>query len=177
LRSLSSRSPHKRCLSAGQPWEQDFADGLHNSEVFAPILSKAARTPCRLLPGASACYYLVPRYQLALEPCHRIDLRVIFPVHVVEFRRDCKLGNIYNKFSQGSGVPNCGGDVTVQVTQGKLLEHLDYLGKGALQLPASTRAVKTTLSAIMSNHGVFVLGLRFDTVDRAVATIVKLAAK
>ena len=36
----------KRCLPAGQLWEQGFADGLSISAIFVPILSKAAIAPC-----------------------------------------------------------------------------------------------------------------------------------
>ena len=72
-------------------------------------------------------------------------------------------------------MPACQGDVTVKAVEGKLVDHLQRLGKGAPQLPASARTVKATLAAITSNQGVKLVGVRSDTVDKVVAAIVKLA--
>jgi len=167
----------KRCLPDGQPWEQGFADGLCGSEIFVPVLSKAALAPCARLTGASACDNVVLEHQLALELQHRGHLRAIFPVLVGEPWQDSELGDIYGDFFKGGGMPACHGDVAVQAVEGKLVEHLERLGKGAPLLPASARTIKATLAAITSNQGVKLLGVRSDTVDNAVAAIVKLASK
>ena len=45
----------KKCLPPGQPWEEGFADGLCSSNIFVPILSKAALAPCAQLTTSSAC--------------------------------------------------------------------------------------------------------------------------
>jgi len=61
---------YERCLPAGQPWEQGFADGLSSSSILVFVLSKAALAPCLLLTCASACDNLVLEYQLAPELHH-----------------------------------------------------------------------------------------------------------
>jgi len=165
----------KRCLPAGQPWEQGFADGLCCSDVFVPVLSKAALANYKDLTAASACDNVLLEHQLALELQHRGDLRAIFPILVGELRHDTELGDIHGDFFKGGGMPTCQDDVTVKAVEGKLVDHLQRLGKGAPQLPAAARTVKATLAAITNNQGVKLVGVRSDTVDNVVAAIVKLA--
>ena len=52
----------------------------------------------------------------------------------------------------------------------KLVEHLARLGKGAPQLPASSRTVKATLDAILQHQGHFMEGI--DVLDTAAEKIV-----
>jgi len=165
----------KRCLPAGQPWEQGFADGLNSSTIFVPVLSKAALAPCAKLTAASACDNVVFEHQLALELYLRGDLRAIFPVLVGEVEHNPTLGDIHGDFFKDGGMPACEGDVVVAAVEGKLVEHLGRLGKGVPMLPASDRTVKATLAAITRNQGVKLFGVRSDTVDNAVAAIKRLA--
>jgi len=165
----------KRCLPAGQPWEQGFADGLNSSTIFVPVLSKAALAPCAELTAASACDNVVLEHQLALELYLRGDLRAIFPVMVGEVEHNPTLGDIHGDFFTDSGMSACQGDVVVAAVEGKLVEHLGRLGKGVPMLPASDRTVKATLAAITRNQGVKLFGVRSDTVDNAVAAIKRLA--
>jgi len=165
----------KRCLPAGQPWEQGFADGLCCSDVFVPVLSKAALANYKDLTAASACDNVLLEHQLALELQHRGDLRAIFPILVGELRHDTELGDIHGDFFKGGGMPTCKDDVTVKAVEGKLFDHLQRLGKGVPQLPAAARTVKATLAAITNNQGVKLVGVRSDTVDNVVAALVKLA--
>jgi len=165
----------KRCLPAGQPWEQGFADGLCSSDVFVPILSKTALAPCAYLTAASACDNVLLECRMALELQHRGHVRAIFPVLVGDLEHHSSLGNIHGDFFRGGGMPVCQDNVTVEAVEGKLAEHLERLGLGAPLLPASVRSIKATLAAITCNQGVKLLGVCSDTVDLAVSAIVKLS--
>ena len=83
---------------------------------------------------------------------------------------------MYGDFFKDGCMPCCQGDVVVEAIEGKLVQLLEYSGKGAPQLPASARTVKATLDAIIRNQGLKLQGVSSDTLDQAVAAIVKLAA-
>jgi len=167
----------KRSLPAGQAWEQGFVDGLCSCDVFVPVLSKAGLASFAQLTAASACDNVLLEHQLALELRHRSLLRAIFPVFVGEVQTHQTLGELHGNFLESGGIPNCDGDVMVEAVEGKLVQHLQRLGMGDPLLPASSRSVKATLNGIKSNQGVKLEGLRFDTMDIAVAAIVKLASQ
>ena len=164
----------KLSLPRGQPWEQCFANGLCSSDVFVPVLSKAALAPCALLTASSACDNVILQHQLALELQHRGSLRAILPVFVGELRHDNELGDMHGDFFKSGGMPVCIDDVVVEAVECKLVEHLQRLGKGAPQLPASSRTIKATLAVITSNQGVKLLGVRSDTMDNVIADIQRL---
>jgi len=58
----------KRCLPAGQPWEQGFADGLSSFAIFLHVLSTAALVPCAKLTTASACDNVVLEHHSRVRP-------------------------------------------------------------------------------------------------------------
>jgi len=63
----------KRCLTAGQPCEQGFADGLCSCDVFV----KAGLARLAYLTATSACDNVLIEHQLALGLQLCGDLRVI----------------------------------------------------------------------------------------------------
>ena len=79
-----------RCLTPGQPWEEGFANGLAGSDVFVPVLSKAALKRYEELTPESECDNVLLEHQLALELKKRGNLDKILPVFVGELGR----GNI-----------------------------------------------------------------------------------
>ena len=164
----------KCCLQAGQPWEEGFADGLCSSDIFVPILSKAALASFAQLTEAGWCDNVLLEHQLALELRHRGDLQAIFPVLVGECRHDVELGDMYGDFFKGGGMPTCL-DVRVLKVEDKLKEHLQRLGKGTPKLLGDTRTVSATIAAITSNQGVKLIGIRTNATEKVVAEIVKLA--
>ena len=166
-----------QCLAPGQPWEEGFADGLGNSAIFVPILSKAALAPCALLTATSAnCDNVLLEHQIAMELKERGDIRAIFPVLVGELMIVAGVDDsIYGDFFRGGGMPTCGSEV-VQSVEAKLVQHLDRLGKGAPRLPASARTIAQTLQGIAAHQGVKLEGMRRDAMDKAVAGIVALAS-
>jgi len=167
----------ERCLPAGQPWEQGFADGACSCNVFVPVLSKAGLASFAHLNATSACDNVLLLHQLALELLHRGLLRAIFPVLVGEVETHCTLGELHGSFFANWGIPACQGDVVVEAVESKLVQHLERLGKGAPLLLTSARSVKTTLAGITSNQGVKLEGVRSDIIDNVVAAIVKLASQ
>ena len=161
----------RKCLQAGQPWEEGFADGLCGSDVFVPVISKGALAACALLEPSSRCDNVVLEHRLALELRQRGDLRAIYPVLVGEVEQQHPhLGDIHGDFFKGGGKPSCR-DEAVEAVEAKLAEHLARLGKGVPQLPASSRTVKATLDAILAHQGVLMKGT--DALETAAAKIVR----
>ena len=58
-----------------------------------------------------------------------------------ELRHDSEFGKMYGDFFKDGCMPRCQGDVVVEAIEGKLVQLLEYSGKGAPQLPASARTV------------------------------------
>ncbi len=140
----------KEYLPPGQPWEQGFADDLCSSDVFVPVLSKAALAPFAQLTTASACDNVLLEQQLALELRKRGDLRAIYPVLVGELKHvNDEFGHLYSDFFKNGGVPACTDEV-VKAVEDKVAEHLERLGKGTL---STTSTVKATLDAITAFQG------------------------
>jgi hypothetical protein len=158
------------CLPDGQPWEQSFADGLCSSDVFVPVLSKAALAPFAQLTAASACDNVLLEQQLALELYSRKDLRAIYPVLVGELKHlSDQDGDLYSDFFKTGGVPACPDEV-VKAVEDKVAEHLERLGKGAL---STARTVKATLDGIKAFQGVKMMGTRPEAIGKVVSKIVE----
>jgi hypothetical protein len=106
-----------------------------SSDVFVPVLSKAALAPFAQLTSSSACDNVLLEQQLALELQQRGDLRVIYPVLVGELKHlSDQDGDLYCDFFKTGGVPACPDEV-VKAVEDKVAEHLERLGKGALSFP------------------------------------------
>jgi hypothetical protein len=156
----------KRCLPRGQPWEQGFADGLCSSDVFVPVLSKAALASFAQMTAASSCDNVLLEQQLALELRQRGDLRAIYPVLVGELKQlglgDAYGDSVYSDFFKTGGVPACPDEV-VEAVQEKVVQHLERLCKGPPLSPA--RTVKATLNAVTENQGVKLMGTREEATE------------
>jgi len=161
-----------RCLPPGQPWEEGFADGLCSSDVFVPVISKAALAPFASLTPESRCDNVLLEHQLALELKMRGKLHCIFPVFVGVLEHHGELGEIYGDFFKGGGIPNCP-EVIVGSVEAKLKEHLFRKEKGVPQLPDATRKVAGTLKAITDHQGVPLSGIKRDAFQKVVVGIVR----
>ena len=161
-----------RSLPRGQPWEEGFADGLCSSDVFVPVISKAALAPFASLTPESRCDNVLLEHQLALELKMRGELRGIFPVLVGVLEHHGELGEIYGDFFKGHGIPSCP-EVIVGSVEAKLKEHLFRKEKGVPQLPDATRKVAGTLKAITEHQGVQLSGIKRDAVQDVVDEIVR----
>jgi len=94
-----------RSLPGGELWEESFVDGLCSSDVFVPVMSKAALAPFASLTPESTCDNVLFEHQLALELKMRGQLHRIFPVLVGELRHDEELGEIYGTSLKGMACP------------------------------------------------------------------------
>jgi hypothetical protein len=161
-----------RSLPGGELWEESFVDGLCSSDVFVPVMSKAALAPFASLTPESTCDNVLFEHQLALELKMRGQLHRIFPVLVGELRHDEELGEIYGDFFKGNGMPSCP-EVMVRSVEAKLKEHLQRMGKGAPQLPDDKRKVNGTLKAITEHQGFELTGIKRQALRLAVDEIVR----
>jgi hypothetical protein len=71
-------------------WKEGFANGMYSSDIFVPILSKAALEPFAKLTAESSDNVLL-EHQLALELLESEDLRRIYPVLVGEAHEVVKI--------------------------------------------------------------------------------------
>ena len=155
-------------LYPGQPWAEGFDNGLNESAVYVPVLSKAALASYANLTAQSKCDNVLLEQLLALEFKKRDDSFVICPVFVGELENRPHLGgDIYSDFFQTNCIPKCP-KMVVKAVESKLSEHLQRIGKGAPQLPQSQRTVKGTLKAIIKHQGVFLRGIKRDATDLVV---------
>ncbi len=72
-------------------WEEGFANGMYSSDIFVPILSKAALEPFAKLTAESTCDNVLLEQQLTLELLEREYLRRIYPVLVGEAHKVVKI--------------------------------------------------------------------------------------
>ena len=157
-----------KSLLPGQPWEDGFVNGLNESAIYVPVLSKAALASYAELTPESNCDNVLLEQLLALELKKRDDSFLICPVFVGELENHLHLGgDIYTDFFRTNGIPTCP-EMVVEAVGNKLLKHLRRIGKGAPQLPQSQRTVKGTLDAITSHQGVFLRGIKRDATELVV---------
>jgi hypothetical protein len=100
----------KKCLKAGEDWEQGFCAGLVSSRTFVCLLSPAAiftpenpRMNFTLLSEDSACDNVFLEHRLAME-LHEMGLiQKVFPVMIGEFDA---ANNVYQKYTARYAI-NC----------------------------------------------------------------------
>mmetsp|Transcript_15742 Transcript_15742/g.51430 ORF Transcript_15742/g.51430 Transcript_15742/m.51430 type:complete len:334 (-) Transcript_15742:374-1375(-) len=158
----------RKALQPGQLWEQGFVDGLKSSDIFVPVLSKAALAPFEQLAADSQCDNVLLEYRMALELKDHPDGRLnsIFPVMVGPPRLDPELGEIYGHFLKSGGKPNAPDSVVLAV-EDKLRV---YLPLAASSPRMTTREV---LDKILNHQGTLLMGQPDDTIEVAVTKIVE----
>jgi hypothetical protein len=156
----------KKYLPPGQPWEEGFADGLCNSDVFVTVLSKASLAPFVQLTRASVFNC---EHQLALELHKRGDLCANYPVLVGELKH-LGDGDLYSDFFKSGGVSACP-DELVKAVEDNVAEHLEQLGNGTL---CKALTVKVVLNALVKFQGVKLSFTRAEATDKVVTEIVKV---
>lgn len=127
-------------LKDGMPWEEGFAAGLVNSDVFVPIMSKRALHRLQDLDVGSSCDNVLLEYNLALELSQLGMIRKLFPV---------MLGDEEKDFFQCGGFPKTK-DIIVNRIEEKVSMHLSNQGMGA---PILDLTIAGTIQGILANQG------------------------
>ena len=131
----------KKCLKAGEPWQNGFCNGLVNSKVFMCLISKEAiNHPTKSnqnfgsLTTTSPCDNVFLEYRLALELQGMGLIEKIFPVVIGEAQ-----GFIYKSFHG----PGCWPEVkneSVLAVEEVLNHHLESQALGSPLVPNRTVA-------------------------------------
>jgi len=166
----------KRCLKPGQNWEEGFCSGLVDCSALVCLLSregmKNANNPLmnfeRLEPN-SKCDNVLLEWRLALELKERGMLLGLYPVMIgdVESTTDSHSRSYSNYFK--SGCNPAAPDITIDVLENKLREHLD---RESLGYPyKNSESVKSLLQTVLSNQGGFVEGEQETAISTVCASI------
>ena len=164
----------KKCLKAGEAWEEGFCDGLAKSKTFLPILSRLAlkdphgdRQNFQVLKHNSPCDNILLEYRMAMEMVERGLIEKIFPL----FIGDKTSHGDYVKYDFGpnGSHPVCP-DIVVASVEDKLKEKLEVLGMG---MPyTDERSVRGIMADVLAYQGAFIEA-SFDTSLAAAVDVVK----
>jgi len=167
----------KHCLQSGQPWEEGFCDGLINSKIFVPLISKKAilnaetsRQNFVTLTPSSPIDNLFLELRLGVELRGMGMLEAIFPVFIgdTSIESDCPELSLnlsledlksctYLKFD---GQLNLLPAITVDSVETKLREHLERAGLGVPLVDKAT--VAFVMGCISKHQGMFIQGIGAD---------------
>jgi len=158
----------KRCLEAGQEWEEGFCKGLVKSAVFVALISKqgmfnmnTSRMNFSSLSAESECDNVFLEHRMALELKHMGLLEAIYPIMIGDSLHSCMTekdninfsSHVFSRFS----VRNIRfSDEAVLSVEEKLREHLDKQGLGA---PMSDKlSVSEVWNKIRAHQGGYLEG-------------------
>ena len=149
----------KESLKPGEPWQEGFCNGLAQSKIFLPIISRGAINQANnekqnfsLLTKASPCDNVLLEYQLALELLSRGLLSNLYPVLVGDMRAGT---DEYGDYFADGGPPNSV-DTVVDSVESQLSEHLSNLCLGTPLLDKMT--VKKVMFEINRHQGCVLKG-------------------
>lgn len=168
----------KRCLKAGQPWEEGFCEGLVSSATFVAILSRDAinssnktRQNFSELTENSPCDNVLLEWRLALELKERGMIEGIFPLFVGDLLSEDGTQQYSDYFASGCH-PSTLPEVDVLEVDRKLGEHLDSQGLGTAY--DRTSSVRRIVSTIVGNQGHFLRGDVTASMQEAAKSIEKM---
>ena len=149
----------KKCLKAGQPWEEGFCEGLINSSNFVCLMSREAINSREknwqnftMLTESSRCDNVLLEWALALELESREMITGIFPVFIGDKYSNGNYGDYFPDHCHPHPLPQ----LTVVSLHDKLQEHLDRQGLGAAYCESTS--VKQISEAITAHQGGFIRG-------------------
>mmetsp|Transcript_17229 Transcript_17229/g.17301 ORF Transcript_17229/g.17301 Transcript_17229/m.17301 type:complete len:261 (+) Transcript_17229:721-1503(+) len=172
----------QRCLEAGQKWEEGFCNGLINSTVFLPIISKCGLFSdtrewqnFSLLCSDSHCDNLFLEYRLALELKEMGLINSVCPVFVGEPKsfysfRGLEGSALHRNFTKFDLLNRILPKIKVCTVEGKVKEHLERQGLGAPVCEEGT--VQDVWEKIKAYQGGFLEGRGEDSLI-SIAIIVK----
>ena len=132
----------KKCLRPAQKWEDGFVDGMLQSVMIVPVLSRKQLAGFEGLLSESACDNVLLEHIMMLELVARGEVKGIFPVMVGERTS----GGRYASFFEGKGrcvLP----PVRVESVGEKLIHHLKRAKKGD---PISSAATADTIPQVLN---------------------------
>lgn len=164
----------KVCLKSGLPWDEGFCEGLVQSAVFVPVLTRGTLRNACDLNANSLCDNVLLEYRLALE-LRKLGLKdYICPVMI---------GDVVDKalsdeeefthyFDSGCHPENLSATHVIALEE-KLIRLMDQCGLGLpLQQNVSVRQI---VGDILINQGCFVsgpAGAAFDAVVDSIMAVV-----
>lgn len=132
----------KACLRPGQKWEDGFVDGMLQSVMIVPLLSRQQLGNFETLQADSKCDNVLLEHIMMLELFARNEIKAIFPVMVGE-----RSGNRYASFFEGKAACELP-SVRVEAVGEKLESHLKRAKKGA---PISSAAISATVPQVLDS--------------------------
>ena len=161
-------------LGQGEPWEVGFANGLVQSSILIPILSRGAlndptnhRSNVTKHSNTSECDNVLLEYRLGMELHERGMLDLIYPIFIGD--KDAN-DNFMNYFASGchpdlSKVAN----TVVDKIEDKLFQHLDNHALGSPMVDNMT--IADIVNGIAANQGGFVEGFLDDASQKIDADV------
>lgn len=153
-----------KSIKSGERWEHSFCDGLANSRIFVPIISRNAINHPEIknqniayLEEDSPCDNVLLEYQLALEFLEVGFVENICPIFIGDVIVDSNGKQSYGNYFEDACQPiQQGKGIIVKDIQTKFLEHIDRLALGS---PMFTKfQVFDIFQQIKSFHGVLIEG-------------------
>ena len=132
----------KKCLRPAQKWEDGFVDGMLQSVMIVPVLSRKQLSGFEGLLTESACDNVLLEHVMMLELVARGEVKGIFPVMVGERTSDGRYANFFEGKGQCVLPP-----VRVESVGEKLIHHLKRAKKGD---PISSAATAATVPQVLN---------------------------
>ena len=141
----------KERIRDGHKWAEEFVDGLSNSRVFIPIISKAGQKErFSNLNADSYCDNVLLEYRLALEYLEKQRIELIYPIFVPEVNTGSgKYASSY--FAQGA-MPQCP-RVCVKSVEQSVNFHLERQGFGPSPLLEDRKTVEAVVKEMTDRQG------------------------
>jgi ankyrin repeat protein/serine/threonine protein kinase len=184
-------------LQPGVPWDEGFCDGLVQSRVFVPLLSRGALKTLPDITAEAPCDNVLLEYRLAQEFRGLGLLEFVFPVFIGDcdsskdssdgrgesgsecysdyFQSGCHPalssagGGKREKEEEGEGGASRGGSVVVRSIEGQVTRQLERLSLGA---PLQSQVdVRSTVASVTSNQGSFIKGKYGEALDFTAETL------
>lgn len=163
----------------GKEWEKGFANGLADSSILIPILSRGAlndalndRSNVTKLTESSECDNVILEYRLGQELKLRDMIHYIYPIFMGD-----KNGDVYSDYFASGCHPKFKKDdhVVVDKIETKLHEHLDNIGLGS---PMNDNvSVADIINAVTANQGAFVQGTLEESCNKIKVDVISMIEK
>lgn len=170
----------KKCLEPGVSWEDGFCDGLVQSRIFLPLLSRAAirhpderRQNFEMHEADSPCDNLLLEMRLSLELFARGLIDRVYPVMIGD-KRDGGGGGeaVYGNYFGNGCHPVLKSKVVVASVEKQLEEHLGRLSLGTPLL--CDMPVSAILQEICKNQGKLFEGNVSNAVHEVCMDVLKM---